>query len=258
MLAERIRTLFELLQCSNTEIARFAGCSPSNISRLKSGLRDPGPSSRSVARLAEGVCRYADYENLLGVLGELCGSGEESASAMIPAVVSWLYEDQEFVLPQGMIPRSRQTEERTRLRFGEKLDRVMTLLDFSNVKPASAMSVDDSLISRYRGGIYCPRKNERIRESLSGLLVQRAEKEGKTGELAALMKVPEPEADAETLADWLFEAGKDHSFTLARALLESIEDFSSAGGGLLFASGEEGKEPDTGGGRRGRCRRIHR
>jgi hypothetical protein len=68
MLSDRITALFSLLQCSNTEIARFAGCSSGNISKLKTGNRIPKPTSRSIAALAEGVCGYADYENLLPVL----------------------------------------------------------------------------------------------------------------------------------------------------------------------------------------------
>lgn len=61
MLSDRIETLFTLLQCNNTDIARYAGCSSGNISKLKSGNRVPKPASRTIAALAEGVYRYADY-----------------------------------------------------------------------------------------------------------------------------------------------------------------------------------------------------
>ena len=80
MLSERITELFGLLQCTNTDIARFAGCSPSNISRLKSGLRVPDRGSLSILRLARGVYLYADYENLLGLLSELCGCCKTDAA----------------------------------------------------------------------------------------------------------------------------------------------------------------------------------
>lgn len=43
MLSERITRLFSVLQCNNTKIARFAGCSSGNISKLKTatGRRSP-------------------------------------------------------------------------------------------------------------------------------------------------------------------------------------------------------------------------
>ena len=58
MLSERITKLFRLLQCTNTDIAKYAGCSPSNISRMKSGGRAPSPDGRAVLHLAEGIFRW--------------------------------------------------------------------------------------------------------------------------------------------------------------------------------------------------------
>ena len=68
MLSDRITALFTLLGCKNTDIARYAGCSSGNISKLKTGNRAPKPESRSIAALADGVYGYADYENMLPAL----------------------------------------------------------------------------------------------------------------------------------------------------------------------------------------------
>ena len=100
MLSERICDLFQLLQCSNTEIARYAHCSPSLISRLKSGLSEPEQSSRSVLRLVQGVYGYADYENLLEVLRQLTKAGDTTPETLIPAMIGWLYAEQDYVLPR--------------------------------------------------------------------------------------------------------------------------------------------------------------
>ena len=51
MLSERITAIFTLLHCNNTEIARYAGCSSGNISKLKTGRRSPKSSSPSIASL---------------------------------------------------------------------------------------------------------------------------------------------------------------------------------------------------------------
>ena len=97
MFSERLDKLFDILQCTNTDIAGHAGCSPSNISRMKSGKRVPAANGRAVMNLAEGIYRYADYENMLPVLGEICGCEDPGESSIVPAVIAWLYAENEYV-----------------------------------------------------------------------------------------------------------------------------------------------------------------
>ena len=91
MVSERVIALFSLLQCNNTQIARFAGCSSGNISKLKTGNREPKPGSRSIAAFAEGVYGYAEDENLLPVLAELCHAPDITREALAPALTAWLF-----------------------------------------------------------------------------------------------------------------------------------------------------------------------
>ena len=226
MLSDRITTLFHILQCTNTDIARFAGCSPSNISRLKSGTRELGPESRSVQRLAEGVYRYADYENMLSVLGELCGTDETCFESMLPAILSWLYAESDFTTPHFVTPKSKIARDNRRRNFGERLDRVMNLLDLSNSQVASALNVDVSLVSRYRSGIYHPNRNERIKEKLSERLLLYAERTGSTGELAKLCGADPARLNAEIIADWLYDTEKERASEMAETFFQSIDTFS--------------------------------
>ena len=109
MLSERITTLYTVLGCNNTDIARYAGCSSGNISKLKTGHREPKPTSRSIVALANGVYGYADYENMLPALQELCGSADITRDSMVPALISWLYETDEIVLPaHAFTPKSKR------------------------------------------------------------------------------------------------------------------------------------------------------
>lgn len=230
MLSEKITDLFRLLQCGNTDIARFAGCSPSNISRLKSGLSEPAQSSRTVLRLAEGVYRYADYENMLDVLKELCEAEDTQAETLIPAIVGWLFDERDFVPSPSVVPKSKQEQEKRRHSFGERLDKAMTLLEISNSQLAAALNVDVSLISRYRGGIYYPNGNTPIKERLSEQLLTRAEKRNRGEELARLCGM-EPEAlSTENLMEWLYEAGEDDASDMAEALFRSIDTFTPGQG----------------------------
>lgn len=224
MLSERLTKLFTLLQCSNTDIARYIGCSPSNVSRLKSGGREPSPSSRTVARLADGIYRYADYENLLPVLCELCATQETAPEALVPSIISWLYETKDFTVPHMLTPKSKRTQALMRQNFGERLARTMALLEISNAQLATQMNVDVSLISRYRGGVYSPHGNERMAEKLSDVLFSRARRLDRLAELAALCSFPVGEFSRDSLTDWLCAPVGDDSATLAQMLLRSLDE----------------------------------
>ena len=225
MLSDRIETLFTLLQCNNTDIARYAGCSSGNISKLKSGNRVPKPTSRTIAAFAEGVYRYADYEALLSVLCELCGAAESSREALIPALIAWLFETKDVTPPHAVTPRSKRAQMLRRQSFGEKLDRAMTVLELSNTQLAALLNIDVSLVSRYRSGIYSPHGNQRLSEKLSEVLLSRAEKYDRTSALAELCAVPAEGLDGAVFAEWLYGDPKDDSGALAQKLLRSLDSY---------------------------------
>lgn len=228
MLSQRLTKLFSLLQCSNTDIARYIGCSPSNVSRLKSGGRAPKASSRTVARLSDGIYRYADYENMLPVLCELCGTKDASPERLVPAIISWLYETSDFTAPRALTPKTKRTQALMRQSFGEHLERTMTLLELSNAQLAAQMGVDVSLISRYRSGIYSPHGNERMAEKLSGALFSRAQRTERLDALAELCSLAREALSPEALADWLCAPVEGEPSALARALLRSLDALSPA------------------------------
>ena len=227
MLSERITALFALLQCGNTDIARYAGCSSANISKLKTGYRNPRPTSPSVMHLVNGVYGYADYENMLGLLAELCGTMDTSRESIIPALIGWLFESRDIALPRSTAtPKSKRTQSYRLQRFGEKLDEAMTLLEISNGQLAAALNIDASLVSRYRSGVYSPLRNERLSEALSAVLLSRARKRGKTDEFAALCGTDASGLDGDTVAEWLFNStAEEDSAAIAQRLLESLDNF---------------------------------
>ncbi len=226
MLSEKIAVLYKLLQCNNTDIARYAGCSPGNISRLKTGNRAPGPESRSIRVFAEGVYGYADYENMLPVLQKLCGAADASRETLIPAVIAWLFGAESTApLPQGTVPKSRLERDQLRQSFGTKLDSVMTLLDITNGQLASLLNVDPSLVSRYRSGLYSPHGNPRLSEKLSLLLLSRAQKSDLTAELAQLCSVKEDELDSDSVIAWLYRTMPPMEGTaMVQLLLQSLDN----------------------------------
>ena len=227
MLSDRITTLFALLQCNNTEIAHYAGCSSGNISKLKTGNREPKPTSRSIAALAEGVYGYADYENLLLVLAELCGAENSSRETLIPALIAWLYDTKNASLPLGAVtPKSKQAKIRQRQHFGERLDQIMTLLEVSNGQLAVLLNIDVSLVSRYRSGVYSPHGNNRISERLSTVLMERARKKEALAALASLCSMETEDLNADSLSAWLYDTSpEEDKAEMAQQLLRSLNDF---------------------------------
>jgi len=226
MLSERITRLFSVLQCNNTQIARFAGCSSGNISKLKTGNRAPKPTSKTIASFVGGVYGYADYENLLPLLAELCGAETTDRERLIPALIVWLYETEDMALPsRSMTPKSKQARVRQRQTFGERLDQVMTLLDLSNGQLASRLNVDASMVSRYRTGLYTPQGNNRLSKRLTSILLGRAEKKGLLPELEKLCGLAAGELDADGVAHWLYGVSDDDFGELAQKLLRSLDAF---------------------------------
>lgn len=225
MLSERLTELFLLLQCTNSDIARFADCSPSNISRLKSGTREPSPNSRSIARLTEGIYRYADFENMLDVICDLCGIQDSRSDVLIPALTTWLYGDRRYVPPQTITPKSKQEKISRQQSFSERLDKVMQFLDYSNSRLAADLNVDPSLVSRYRTGIYHPNRNEQIKAHLTELILDKAEKTGRTKELADLCAADPAELSPETLSEWLYGTEENRNTEIAESFFHSIDSF---------------------------------
>ena len=221
MLSERITELFGLLQCTNSDIARFANCSPSNISRLKSGGREPAPDSRTIMRLVRAIYRYADYENMVRLLCGLCGTEDTREVILLPALISWLYGSHEYEIPKPVTPKSKQEQLDQLQYFSGRLNQVMTLLGYSNSRLAADLNVDASLISRYRSGIYHPNRNIEIRNHLTELILARAVKTGHPEDLAALCGAASEELDRETLSDWLYGPEKVRKSEIAVSRLKS-------------------------------------
>lgn len=237
MLSEKITSLFDLLDCTNTEIAYYADCDRSYISHIRRGRRKPSPSSRPIARLVEGVYRYADQENMLSVLMELCQCESDSRDILLPALVAWLFDTEETELPQiAKIPKKRSKKEDKAVEthtFGEKLDAVMQLLELSNARLARSLNVDNSLVSRFRCGVRSPHRNEQMSEEIVTILLERASEQNRLSGLSRLCGISEQlleegEEGKELFSKWLYFTNTEDDTFVIDTLLESIDSFTPA------------------------------
>lgn len=236
MLSDRISTLFDLLGCNNSDIARALDCSPSNISRIHSGGRSYKPKDRSVLRLAEGVYIYADKLNMLPSLCGLCRVNGENRETVIPALIAWIFDTDEASLPEIKLSTGHKTtreiiREQNSRSFGERLNDVMELLDMSNMRLARQINVDASHISRFRSGVRSPKPNTEISGLVSAALIKRATEQNRIAELSKLTLVP-----AELLSDevecitafsaWLYDVSGEPDISDIDRLLDCIDSFS--------------------------------
>lgn len=234
MVQEKITRLFDLLGCTNVEIAEHAGCDRSYISHIRRGDRKLKPKSRTVARLVGGIYSYADSRNILPLLCELTDADDDSRDILIPEVIAWLFDREPEPMPAVKpLPRQdRKTDrEAGRKTFGNRLDAVMRLLNLRNARLARDINVDNSLISRFRNGLRSPRNNRSMSEQLVKALIHRAHEQNQAEELASMSHVPielftaEPEG-IRLFANWLFDAGHKSEVAMVDNLLESIDSFA--------------------------------
>ncbi len=239
MLSDRITTLFDLLGCNNSDIARSLDCHPSNISRIHTGSRKYKPQDRPVLQLADGVYTYADENNLLISLCELCKTEGDSRDVLIPAIIAWLFDTDEASLPQIVIPperipptRKKKNEQAQKSRnFGEKLNDIMNLLEMSNMRLARQINVDASHISRFRNGVRSPRTNTTISKLLAEALIKRAIEQNRIQALSKLTAIPDDilsdkDERLTAFSAWLYDVSGELYTSDIDRLLECIDSFS--------------------------------
>ena len=124
-------------------------------------------------------------------------------------------------------PKSKKLLTLRRQTFGERLDRAVILLGLSNRQLSGILNIDVSLISRYRSGIYSPHGNNKLAEKLSDALISRAERIGKTAELAALCGSEAEQLSSDMVSSWLYDfSPEEDRAAIAQVLLRSLDEFT--------------------------------
>lgn len=172
MLQDRINELFTILETGTGDIAVYAKCTPSTISRLRSGSRNPGSQSTSVTKLIDGMVQYATENNKLQTLMDEVNVNNEEL--IREALKSYLFSDT-------------NTENIKRLPFSEKLDKVMSLCEMPNIKLSKLVNVDSSYISRFRKGIRSPKSNPELFNRICVALFDQLELMNRFPDLIELM-----------------------------------------------------------------------
>ena len=157
---------------NNSEIGRLIGCHPSYISRIRTGHKDPSPSSRGVLNLVQSLYAYAEGAGKLEELARVVGVAPGGQDTDWPlAMKQYLYEgENESPLPKST-GRNSANNERNSL-FATRLTMVMEAAGLSNARLARFLNVDSSIISRYRNGKRSPHSKRHFVSSLCETLYE--------------------------------------------------------------------------------------
>lgn len=186
MFQDKIKILYDLLEVSNQEISHYAGCTPSSISRLKSGARKPGPDSPTVDKFVNGVIQYAATNNKLRLLFNTVGVSDEEF--LNTGIKKWLYDENNYSVNHA--GNANAGNDSYYPSFSEKLNGMMNLCEMSNVKLAKSVNVDTSYISRFRNGNRSPRSNPELLDRICTALFEHAALKGRLPDLAEMIRVP--------------------------------------------------------------------
>lgn len=225
MFTQNVQQLFKMFNCTNTEIAHYAGCNPSHISRMRTGARIPSANDRSIIRLIEGFYGYADNHNFLYQLAEICGcDNAKNPDEIKTALCTWLYKDNDTEPKPIAVARPKK---KSALLFGEKFDKLMDIADLSNVRLGKIVNIDASQISRFRNGVRLPKQNHRLSVLMCKVLLERATEQGKLHDVCEFSGIA---ADADNglpfdeFCDWLFNNERNDSGIIDN-LLDKLDSF---------------------------------
>ena len=118
MLSDRIRSVLDEMDVTISDVARAGGCTPSNLNRIKNGVRTPRPSSPTIRCLTDGFMEVARQRDLSGELRMLCGANLRDSDDA---------RSQQGVPPlNGILETSRQPDEDRRPQQSKTGNRVGT------------------------------------------------------------------------------------------------------------------------------------
>ncbi len=202
-LAEKINSIFELLSCTNSQIAKSTGIDSSIISKYRTGKRVPGKTSLQFIMFCKGIILYASENKMLDSLRSHC---------MIPEGQNVEEEIQRYLISdQGYIEKVKHQNNKpySTSIFSKKFNSIMILLNIQNIRIARAVNVDSSLISRFRSGLRAPARNSNLIKSICVYFIKIAKQNKMEDEMACLTGFLSDEFKDETIiiskfADWFF------------------------------------------------------
>lgn len=223
MLIQRIKVLWTVLGCKNTEIALFAECSASHISKICSGKRVLHENGQAALHFSLAILRFAQEHDRCSVLCRVTGLAEEELSAQ--SIHDWLFGAGNIMADVNLLEQNESMKKD--LSFAGKLNSMMQLLDVSNVRLSRVLNVDASLVSRLRHGARSMTSNAQLMGMLCAFFAGRMQQLSYCRDAATLTGIGQdllesPEA-AEHLQEWF--VGENKTIRVETHTMEYMQMF---------------------------------
>lgn len=232
MLSDRIVTVLDRMHVTISDVARAGGCTPSNLNRIKNGVRVPSPSSPTIGYLTNGLIEIARQRNQSGELASLCGAKLlDSEDVLRAKLIQWLYEDtpaqiRTYRKHNHGVNGAVRSESWTPTEFSKRLDLLMKTAEMSNRRLGREADLDPSYISRLRRGKRIPRYRSPYLVQICRSLLDKTITLGKLSDLSLLTSLSEAELlksdGADGLRRWLFGYGSFTGYLAADELLDAV------------------------------------
>lgn len=232
MLSDKINTALDTMEVTISDVAKAGGCTPSNLNRIKNGVRTPPMSSPTIRHLADGLMEIARKRHMMGELCSLCGARLlDSEDEEREKLIRWLYEDEPaYVRPYKKRNNAGSASVRQSLsrgnEFSSHLNDLIKLAGMSNRRLGKEAGLDQSYISRLRRGERIPRYRSPYLIQICEVLLNSIIKDGKIRDLSLLTSISEEDLfekeGSDGLRRWLFGYGTVTGYLAAEELMGTI------------------------------------
>ena len=232
MLSDKINTILETMDVTISDVARAGGCTPSNLNRVKNGVRTPPESSPTIRFLVDGFMAIAGQRHMRGELISLCGADlKDSDEILRSKLIQWLYEDEPPYVRTYQKQNYEQSgsgsgEKTPSVEFAKNLDELMKTAGISNRRLGHETGLDPSYISRLRRGERIPRYQSAYLIRICQAVLESMKADGKLEGLSGLTSLTPEELTGEDGIDglrrWLFGYGAVTRYMAADELMGTI------------------------------------
>ncbi|GHV12066.1 hypothetical protein FACS1894219_04300 [Clostridia bacterium] len=222
MLSDKIDAVMEAVGIKNVALANATGYDPSLISKYRKGTRDAlrYETVKSLcAALASLTPEDFDGEDLPDKLREIAGPWPMERGRFSDALFMWFTEETMLLRPAIKYDSSSLKI------FGEKLTELMSVAKLTNIQLAKSLSVDASLVARYKSGVRFPSERGAAVPAIAACIVRNIKDEQKKQEIAEIVGGESGDLTARVLA-WLSEMPESREDTSGiESFLESVDSY---------------------------------
>lgn len=211
---EKINSLIEELDITNSEFAKACGLGSSFTSRLKTGKRIPLKNSNTLIKLSEG------FEEIIIQKGKKDYYLSHLNNGIYLRDKLYNYFNEDLHISETKIKNDNK-------KFSINLAKIMALLDINNSSLAIKLNVDASLISKYKTGVRVPAVDSGIANNMVNFFAKLIIQNNKVSDFSSLLNITLDDNSIECIKSYMFSYlfdDDDKYLDNIKKILESIDN----------------------------------